>query len=147
MMYLDLITYLPDDILCKVDRASMYSSLETRAPFLDHRVVEFAARLPMRQKIHDGHSKWLLRQVLYNYIPKELVEHPKMGFSIPIGLWLRGPLREWSESLINSNRLEKEGYLNADLVQEKWNEHLSGKRDWQNLLWNVFMFQSWLDVN
>lgn len=147
MMYLDLITYLPDDILCKVDRASMYSSLETRAPFLDHRVVEFAARLPMRQKIHDGHSKWLLRQVLYNYIPKELVEHPKMGFSIPIGLWLRGPLREWSESLINSNRLEKEGYLNADLVQEKWNEHLSGKRDWQNLLWNVLMFQSWLDVN
>jgi len=147
MMYLDSITYLPDDILCKVDRASMYSGLEVRSPFLDHRIVEFSAHLPMKQKIYNGHGKWLLRQVLYNYIPKSLVDNPKMGFSIPIGIWLRGPLRDWAEGLLNSDRLKKEGYLNADLVQEKWNEHLSGKRDWQNLLWNILMFQAWLDSN
>jgi asparagine synthase (glutamine-hydrolysing) len=145
MMYLDSMMYLPDDILCKVDRASMYFGLETRSPFLDHRIVEFASRVPIRQKIRNGQGKWILRQVLYKYVPRELIDHPKMGFSIPIGIWLRGPLRDWAESLLNSTRLEKEGYLNATLVQEKWSEHLSGKRDWQHLLWNVLMFQAWLN--
>jgi len=123
----------------------MYFGLETRSPFLDHRIVEFASRVPIRQKIRNGQGKWILRQVLYKYVPRELIDHPKMGFSIPIGIWLRGPLRDWAESLLNSTRLEKEGYLNATLVQEKWSEHLSGKRDWQHLLWNVLMFQAWLN--
>lgn len=145
MMYLDMITYLPDDIMVKVDRASMGVGLESRTPFLDHRVVEFAWQLPMNMKIRDGHGKWLLRQVLYKYVPKELIERPKSGFAIPIDNWLRGPLKNWAGELLNERRLSDEGFLNPAPIYEKWNEHLSGKRNWQYKLWNILMFQAWLE--
>lgn len=144
MMYQDSVAFLPDDVLVKVDRASMGVGLETRVPLLDHRLVEFAWRIPMRLKYHQGQGKWLLRQLLYRHVPRELVERPKKGFRVPIDEWLRGPLREWAEALLDEKRLREEGFFEPALVRQRWREHLSGQRNWQYCLWDVLMFQGWL---
>lgn len=147
MMLNDLATYLPDDILVKVDRASMSVSLESRIPFLNHHLIEFAASLPLSMKLRDNQTKWLLRQVLYKYVPKEMIERPKQGFGIPIDTLLRTSLRDWAESLLDSKKIRSAGLLNDAVIQQKWAEHLSGKRNWQHHLWSVLMFQSWLEEN
>lgn len=145
MQFMDMATYLPDDILTKVDRAAMAVSLETRAPFLDHEVVEFSQRLPMHLRIKNGQSKYALRQILYKYVPRELIERPKMGFGIPIDSWLRGPLRDWAEELLAEKRLERDGFLQPEPIRRTWKDHLSGKKDNQYRIWNILVFQSWID--
>ena len=143
MMVQDMRSYLPDDILCKVDRAAMGVSLETRTPFLDPDVIALAARLPMEMKIRDGQGKWALRQILYQHVPREMIERPKAGFAIPIGIWLRGPLVDWAEDLLSRERLAKDGFFAPDIIRQTWAEHLSGRRDWTTRLWAILMFQAW----
>ena len=147
MMAYDLITYLPTDILTKVDRAAMAVSLETRVPFLDVEVIELSALLPMEFKIRNGVTKWALREILYKHVPKDLIERPKMGFAVPLAEWLRGPLKDWAESLLDEKRLHQEGFFNVEFVRSKWAQHLSGNRNWHHQLWNVLMFQAWLEKN
>ena len=141
-MAVDTLTYLPDDILVKVDRAAMAASLETRVPFLDPRVIDFAWHLPLGQKVRAGQGKWLLRQLLNRYVPRELMERPKQGFGVPIEHWLRGPLRDWAEDLLSPSALAADGLLNPSSIRAMWERHLSG-RNVQYALWNVLMYMAW----
>jgi asparagine synthase (glutamine-hydrolysing) len=145
MMYLDAVSYLCDDVLVKVDRAAMSVSLETRVPLLDHRVVEFAWRLPLRLKIRDGRGKWVLRRLLDRHVPRELIDRPKAGFGVPLASWLRHELRDWGEDLLSADRLRREGYLQPEPVVSRWRDHQAGVQNWHYSLWSVLMFQAWLD--
>ncbi|MEI6546889.1 MAG: asparagine synthase C-terminal domain-containing protein, partial [Burkholderiales bacterium] len=145
MMTLDTLTYLPDDILVKVDRAAMGVGLETRVPFLDHRVVEFAWTLPLEMKIESGRGKRVVRNLLDRYVPRNLIERPKQGFGVPINQWLRGPLRDWAEALLDPSTMRQQGYLHTEFIQRKWAQHISGDRNLHFHLWDVLMFQAWLE--
>jgi asparagine synthase (glutamine-hydrolysing) len=145
MMYCDAVSYLPDDILCKVDRAAMAVSLETRVPFLDHRVAEVAARIPVSMKVRGGQGKHILRKLLYREAPRQLFERPKAGFAVPVGEWLRGPMRPWAEALLDRSRLRQEGYFDAEVVHRRWQQHLRRERDATPAIWAVLMFQAWLE--
>jgi asparagine synthase (glutamine-hydrolysing) len=138
------VSYLPDDILCKVDRASMAVSLETRVPFLDHRVAETAARIPISMKIRDRRGKYILRKLLDSYVPRNLVDRPKSGFAIPVGQWIKGPLRPWAEDLLDPRSIGEDGWFDPQIVSSRWNDHLSGRRDSTVALWSILQFQAWL---
>jgi len=144
MMYCDATSYLPDDILCKVDRASMAVSLETRVPYLDHRVAELAARIPLAMKVRDGRGKHILRRLLTREVPRRLVERPKAGFGIPVGEWIKGPLKPWAEDLLDPGPMRAEGWFDPEVVRRRWQDHLSGRRDSATALWAILMFQAWL---
>lgn len=147
MMLTDSVTYLPDDVLVKVDRAAMAASLETRVPMLDHRFIELALSMPLDVKVRENTGKWALKQILYKNVPKEILDRPKVGFGVPIDSWLRGPLKDWAEDLLNEHKLSQQGLFNTKLVRKYWSEHLSNCRNWQYPLWNILMFQSWLQEN
>ena len=146
MMAMDAQTYMTDDVLVKVDRAAMANSLETRVPMLDHRIAKLAWRMPLDYKIRNGEGKWLLKQVLFRHVPRELIERPKMGFGIPLHNWLRGSLRDWAEPLLDENTLQQQGYFNPAPIRKMWKEHLTGAHNHQNQLWDVLMFQAWLEM-
>jgi asparagine synthase (glutamine-hydrolysing) len=145
MMLADQLTYLPDDILVKVDRASMAVSLESRVPLLDHELVAYAWSIPLPLKLHGGRGKFLLRELLCRHVPRELVERPKRGFAVPLAAWLRGPLRDWAEALLDEARLRHEGFLDPAPVAACWRAHLAGRAHLQDDLWNVLSFQAWLE--
>lgn len=145
MMYIDLMTYHPDDILVKVDRASMAVGLEARVPLIDHRVVEYALTLPGTCLVAEGQGKRILRDILYRHVPQELIDRPKQGFGVPLARWLRTDLRDWAEALLSAKRLESEGYFVPAPIRARWEEHLSARRDWKHSLWNILMFEAWLE--
>jgi asparagine synthase (glutamine-hydrolysing) len=145
MMYYDLVGYLPGDVLTKVDRASMWASLEVRVPLLDHRLVDWAWTLPASLKLRAGVGKWLLREALYRHVPRELIERPKTGFGVPVGDWLKGELRPWAEELLTRGRLDREGFLKPEPIRQLWQSHVAGRRDNSSQLWTVLMFQAWLE--
>ena len=143
MAFYDTVTYLPDDILTKVDRASMSVSLEARVPLIDHRLLEFAWSLPKRMRLRDGTSKWLLRQVLYRHVPAAIFDRPKSGFAVPIAAWLRGPLREWVENLLDEQRLREEGWFEPAPIRQAWSAHLAGQGNHWERLWGICVAQAW----